>query len=552
VRRYTILFGLFLALMAATRLPFIPGQLYSFDEINLVYSMDKLDIRVSQPQPPGYPLFVAQMHLMRWLRFVRPESNLIALSILGSALALLALVWCGDRIFGGRTGLYAALLLAMHPSFWYAGLSSALRIQLALVSAVVAGCAWQAWKGDPRWVLRGALALGLGAGVRPEIGPLLLPLWAVGWWHSGRRAGPLAALAGSVLIWLTPLAYGSGGLSKFAQGCWEYLVGQGETTSAVFGEGTMAGLTTTVWLIVWTFSGLLFLPMLALLARGAEDRIGRARWLFFALWLGPSLLFAWTIHVADPGHVLAMLVPVSLFMGHQVSRAVSMRGTWLTPNWTWVPLLAASGAWLHDQVTHSATGEIRVLILAVSLVFAVAVRMRPGKAVLGPAYAAGLILAPCILFFIHALWAGRWYYEAPREVSAARIWSDISYGFHLSTYDHVREIVDPDDAAIRAAQRLVAERPGKSLVVWERGRTSWRKLTYYLPETPVLVLEKVRGAATSSVWKRSVQSERKSGAVEVPQGTRVVWFRSADGAVTFTDLPESGGSLELGDYSINW
>ncbi len=472
MRRYTILFVLFLALMAATRLPLIPGQLYSFDEINLVYGMDRLDIRVSQPQPPGYPLFVAQMHLMRGLRFVRPESNLIALSILGSALALLALVWCGDRMLGGRTGLYAALLLLLHPSFWYAGLSSALRVQLAMISAGVAGCAWQAWKGDPKWVWRGAFALGLGAGVRPEMGPLLFPLWAVGWLRCRHRLGPLAALAGVVLLWLTPLALGSGGFVKFAQGCWEYLVGQGETTSAVFGQGTMAGTTTTVWLIVWTFSGLVFLPMFGLLARGAEDRIGRTRWLFFGLWLGPSLLFAWTIHVADPGHVLAMLVPVSLFMGHQVSRAVSMRGTWLEPKWTWVPLLVAAGAWLQNQVTLAATGEIRVLILAVSLAFAAAVRLRPGKAVLGSTYAAGLILAPCILFFVHALWAGRWYYEAPRELSAARIWSDVSYGFHLSTYDHVREIVDPDDAAIRTAQQLVTERPGKAVVLWERGRTS--------------------------------------------------------------------------------
>lgn len=552
MRRYTILFVLFLALMAATRLPLIPGQLYSFDEINLVFSMDKLDIRVSQPQPPGYPLFVAQMHLMRWLRFVRPESNLIALSILGSAFALLALVWCGDRMFGGRSGLYAAALLAMHPSFWYAGLSSALRIQLASVSALVALCCWRAWHGERRWVLAGALALGLGAGVRPELGPLLFPLWAVGWWRSKQRGLSLGLLAGVVLCWLTPLALGSGGFYKFALGCWEYLVGQGETTSAVFGEGNMAGLTTTVWLIVWTFSGLLFLPMLALLARGAEDRIGRERWAFFGLWLGPSLLFAWTIHVADPGHVLAMLVPVSLLMGHQVRRAVSMRGTWLEPNWIWVPLLAAAGAWLQNQVAHSATGEIRVLILAVSLVFALVVRMRPGTAVLGPSYAAGLILAPLILFFVHTLWAGRWYYEAPREVSAARIWSDISYGFHLSTYDHVREIVDPDDAAIRKAQSLVAERPGKSMVLWERGRTSWRKLTYYLPETPVLVLEKVRGAATSSIWRRSAQSERKRGAVQVPRGSRLVWFTRADGAVTFTDLPESSGSLALGDYSIIW
>ena len=52
-RRYILLFLLFLVLIAATRLPVTSGQLYSFDEVNMVYAMDKLDIRQSQPQPPG-------------------------------------------------------------------------------------------------------------------------------------------------------------------------------------------------------------------------------------------------------------------------------------------------------------------------------------------------------------------------------------------------------------------------------------------------------------------------------------------------------------------
>jgi hypothetical protein len=551
VRRYSILFGLFLALIAATRLPFIPGQIFSFDEVNLVYGMDKLDIRLSQPQPPGYPLFIAQMHVMRWLRFIRPESNLIALSILGSALSLLALVWCGDRMFGGRTGLHGALLLLFHPSFWYAGLSSALRIQLALISAAVAGCAWQAWKGDPRWVWRGALALGLGAGVRPEIGPLLFPLWAVGWWRSpSKRALHLLLLTGSVLLWLTPLALGSGGFVKFAQGCWEYLVDQGETTSGLFGDGTMAGLTTTIWLVVWTFSGLLFVPMLAILARGAEDRIGPQRWQFFALWFGPSLLFAWAVHVADPGHVLGMLAPISLFMGHQVSRAVSMRSSWDMPTWMWLPIAAAAGAWLGDT-----PGGARLVIIAAGLACAVAVRTR-WKLQIGPAHAAGLVLLPATLFFSHTLWVGLWYYEAPRELSPARIWSDINYGFHLSTYDHVREIVDPDDKAIREAQRLAADAPGRTILLWERGRTGWRKLSYYLPEVPVLVLERVPTGAASSQWLRSIQSSRKKGPaplpVSIPAGSRIIWFTQGRAAATYLDLPTTPGSMPLGDFTLNW
>ena len=48
----------FAALILATRLPLAPGQLFTFDDVNLAYSIGHFDIRMSQPQPPGYPLFV--------------------------------------------------------------------------------------------------------------------------------------------------------------------------------------------------------------------------------------------------------------------------------------------------------------------------------------------------------------------------------------------------------------------------------------------------------------------------------------------------------------
>ena len=61
----------FAALVLATRLPLAPGQLFTFDDVNLAYSIGHFDIRISQPQPPGYPLFVMEMRALSWLRFRR-------------------------------------------------------------------------------------------------------------------------------------------------------------------------------------------------------------------------------------------------------------------------------------------------------------------------------------------------------------------------------------------------------------------------------------------------------------------------------------------------
>ena len=77
----------------------------------------------------------------------------------------------------------------------------ALRVQLAVVSLAVGTCCWNAWRapdvpGGVRWVTWSALAIGMGAGIRPETGPLLFPLWAacalrapLSWRQRGKALG---------------------------------------------------------------------------------------------------------------------------------------------------------------------------------------------------------------------------------------------------------------------------------------------------------------------------------------------------------------------------
>jgi hypothetical protein len=193
-------------LALVTRLPMAPGQLLTFDDVNLAYSVGHFDIRLSQPQPPGYPLFVLEMRLLYWLRFRSAEHILLTLGIAGSIAALWLLTASGNRIMGDRAGLYAAAFLLFQPVFWQTSVVSALRMQLAVISAAVAGACWRAWQGEERWVMWSAIALAVGAGIRPETGPLLFPLWLAGacrarvsWKQRGRALG---VMAGIVLLWL--------------------------------------------------------------------------------------------------------------------------------------------------------------------------------------------------------------------------------------------------------------------------------------------------------------------------------------------------------------
>lgn len=319
---------LFAFLVLATRYPYAPGQFFTFDDVNLAYAVGHFDVRISQPQPPGYPLFVLEMRILYWLRFRRPESILLVLALAGSLAVLYFVARFGEHAFGGLTGFFAASLLALHPVFWHAGITSALRVQLALVSVLAAAACWRAWNGEGRWVLGSAVTLGLCAGVRPEIGPVLFPLWAASALRAPvtrkDRAIALGAMAAAVLLWLLPAMLASGGPIAYVKACLGYLGDQAAETSALFGAVPEAGHTTFWRLIAWTCCGMLCWTFPAVLAWRRKDGWGldRGRLLFLALWLLPPLAFSLFVHIQDPGQSLAVAPPIALLGGHLFNRAL--------------------------------------------------------------------------------------------------------------------------------------------------------------------------------------------------------------------------------------
>src|SRR6266568_1079578 len=57
-RNFTGLGIILFALLVLTRLPAMASYM-SIDNVNLAFSLEKFDPRIHQPQPPGYPFFVA-------------------------------------------------------------------------------------------------------------------------------------------------------------------------------------------------------------------------------------------------------------------------------------------------------------------------------------------------------------------------------------------------------------------------------------------------------------------------------------------------------------
>jgi hypothetical protein len=576
-----LFFGL---LVLWSRYPLRPGQLFTFDDVNLAYSIGHFDIRASQPQPPGYPLFVMEMRLLSWLRFRRAENILLALGLAGSIAVLVLMALAGNRVFGGNAGFWAALLFVFHPVFWHTGLVSALRIQLALLFLAVGIACWRAWSGESRWVLWSALVLGIGAGVRPEAGPVLFPLWAVCAWRAPvswrERWQALAAMAAGVLLWLLPAMIASGGPFAFVKTSLDYIADQGSVSSALFGASELKWQNTFWRVVVWTGCGLLGVAMPAVLSwrRQGGWGIGWGRAAFLALWFLPAFAFAMLVHLEDPGQALGMTVIVALVCGYFFDRALETVGAWISRvHGLVLGLWGLSLGWIMG--VHGIDAPFLVVwIPLVSLAAALLLKVGQTKNAGYPPrwmFLPALLIPPLFLSYTMFRPNMGWYYAA-----RGGAWDDALAGMNtalaLTSFQHIDNTLTVDDHTFRALLRLAAERPGQTVAVWERGLASWRKAAYYAPHVPLVVLEhgKLRAGSrpVAAQWLGARMQKRVEGSapltVELPAASRVVWLLNprtdfyetargsfalaADGPVWYTDLPAAHGEKELGEYRLVW
>ncbi|HET8547614.1 MAG TPA: hypothetical protein VFL57_06415 [Bryobacteraceae bacterium] len=575
--------ALFGVLVFCTRFPLVPGQLFSFDDVNFAYALGDFDIRASQPHPPGYPLFVLETRIMDRLRFKRPESNFLALSVAASTAALMLLVRFGARLFGNDSGWWAAWLLLLHPSFWHGGLTSAVRPHLAVISLAVAAACYRVWSGEKRWVLWSAAVLGIAAGVRPETGPVFFPLWAACCLRdrAARRRFPagLLVLALSIAAWLLPAMLASGGPAEYVRVCLDYLSDQSSMTSPLFGAAAPRWQATLVWLVVWTLSGTLTWPLAALIARRRSLSLPPDTWWFLTLWLAPAFVFAALIHVADPGQTLAIVPGVALVCGYLISRALDVLGA-MTPvlqAQTWLAVPVCLGIAVAALPPGIALAAVPVVCAAAAAVLIARSRTPPNPVPRG--HAGMFLLVPALVVNTVVFFTPVWYYEGHSRSPVVRalqsVWQHVHSGFAASSLAQIRHAVAIDDRNLRALRDLTASGPAP-VVVWHDGDTAWRKINWYAPATSVLVLHREKLDSRSprvATWRRGphLLGEFRTAAgvpLDLPAGARVVWFVKpgspaleqlrvgvrlmSRAGLWYTDLPAAGGEVALGGYMLRW
>ena len=301
------------------------GTRYSWDWDSSQFdrAAEKFDVRLHQPHPPGYPLWVLAMKGLTPL-LGNPNSAQVLLSLMFTVGGLLFFSSLARELLGSKDGLGAAALLAFSPLvFLYAIVPLATSVDL-FSSCAVAWFAARIWCGEARWIIPACLVAGFTAGFRESGVTLVLPLLAAamvrGLWLSRHQsyawktcvAGVAAGLA-AWLCWLVPAASLNGGLGNWHYMANAQMLGVFRQTSVFFGAPAMVHGKMLIEVLGYFGIALSVLVPLSLASRSGSRNLP-AWWSagFLALWLTPNLIVVFLLHCGKPGYILLSLPPLVL------------------------------------------------------------------------------------------------------------------------------------------------------------------------------------------------------------------------------------------------
>ena len=355
----------------ATRIPFRSRYLFAWDSANFALALDHYNVAFHQPQPPGYPLYVASAWLVRAALGTDANASYVVLSIVASAVAVAMLTVVGARLFDRTTGLLAGGILSTSSLFWGQG---EVAYPYAFLAAFGSIGVWVALRiadggrGTAQWAVGGAIFLAVGSGFRSEVAPFLAPLWAWGLlsWHvPWRYRATIVAASGAAglaagLSWYVPMVVLTGGWDAYTTatgGYYSYFI---QATSGAGKQllGVLENLRALVnfayaglgpGIVIVTFDlGVRFRP-----TRIVTDRTSRV----LALWMAPPIAFYLLVHLGNPGYVLTLIPALALVVAAGTRDLIADTIT-ATARVTGVPAPATN---VTSRVTVAAVGGIAMV-----------------------------------------------------------------------------------------------------------------------------------------------------------------------------------------------
>jgi hypothetical protein len=305
-----------------TRIPFTSRLLYHMDSGHFALALEKYDITVHQPHPPGYFLYVMLGKLSNY--FIRDaNSTFISISIVFSGLTIVAVYYLGREIYDKKIGLLGAIFAFTSPNLWFHGEVALSYVVEAFFSTVVAFLCWRIYRGEHKYIWLSAIVLGMAGGLRQNTIVFLLPLWLF-----SIRDVPIKKIILSIgllglicLLWFIPMVWMTGGWNAYSGAFRElWLFNTGHIS--VFERGWTSFKIFSLALLNFTFCSisvgiyLLGLAAYSFVRHRRFKYVDRAKVYFFSFWALPSFFFYVTvfIHLANPGYVLIFLPALCILL----------------------------------------------------------------------------------------------------------------------------------------------------------------------------------------------------------------------------------------------
>jgi hypothetical protein len=323
--------GLVFITSFALRVPFRSQWPHHWDSAQYALAVSHYDVTISQPQPPGYFVYVMLGRFANLL--VRdPHASLVWVSVVaGAALAALGYRLAND-MFGRTCGLATGAILASSPLCWF---HSEVALTNILDGALVTALAWACWialrrRGDWASISTMAALLALVAGNRQQTAVIMLPMWL----YVLYRAEPsrlqkffyATTLTGLLsLIWLVPMALMSGGFGRYLEAL-EAKRALG-VSYTLWGGGITNAVESASLLALSCWAGLLLAGLLAgaeivrrLLRKDLSARTYSDQLWLLGLWIVPAISFGVIIYTLMPGQVLSFFPALAVLTGLAIAK----------------------------------------------------------------------------------------------------------------------------------------------------------------------------------------------------------------------------------------
>ncbi|MFH1536636.1 MAG: DUF2723 domain-containing protein [Patescibacteria group bacterium] len=305
------------ALIIVSSLFFLSTYLYNWDTGQFALGLEHFDVKMHQPHPPGYPIFI---FLGKILDYIFNNANL-SLSILSLLFATLAGVFFYYLVItvskNQKLAFMSSLFFIFNPVFWfYREVALTYTVDL-LASILIALAGFKIlFTRQYKYFYLIALVFGLVGGIRPSLLPLLFPLMILILFFVRSKKVVFWSLTLFVicfLSWFVPMVYISGGLKEYY-----------DTTLNLF---LAAAESTSIFSQIKTFGGILFVAICGILIplllsvfyyfnakniwkkfKAINNNFSLIKFTLIILaWILPASFVYSFLHFGQPGYVLVIL-----------------------------------------------------------------------------------------------------------------------------------------------------------------------------------------------------------------------------------------------------